>query len=440
PPLSSERGVRQGDPLGPLLFAAGIHPALREIAATHPKVLCLAYADDVTFMGEQENTVAAFTFFTDKLAHLGLAHNPEKCAAWSSATVVTTQLPPGVPLSKEGVRLLGSYLGPATGAANFLAGQLEEMAKPLPLLERADPQVASLLLTRCISRRRPVSHATHLMRHSGPLVQHGTLTGLGTGVAPSFSSGAAGPEPDEPLDKWVARTLTGRSRGAGGYLMTRSPPETALGEDRVGQMKVVTEAAEAATSGGAATGWEVEGELAAETAASSGGDSASHRATGPAVMLLPEIHGRVEEQERATEATEVTGPAPQAQTVVMTDAAVGADIGPVEGGAMVGAGSAKTPAATVGADTQGCDQVAGDTRGRGNGVAAHATHGIAGRSSAPSQRRGGPVQGLSRATRDPSWAGFCKDRRHNRSCINCHLWGQAAGETKGKSVSDRRGF
>ncbi|CAI7844594.1 unnamed protein product [Closterium sp. NIES-53] len=153
PPLSSERGVRQGDPLGPLLFAAGIHPALRETAAAHPEVLCLAYADDVTFMGEQEHTVAAFTFFTDKLAHLGLAHNPEKCAAWSSAIVETSQLPPGVPFSKEGVRLIGSYLGPATGAANFLAGQLEEMTKPLPLLERADPQVASLLLTRCISRR-----------------------------------------------------------------------------------------------------------------------------------------------------------------------------------------------------------------------------------------------------------------------------------------------
>ncbi|CAI7805706.1 unnamed protein product [Closterium sp. NIES-54] len=156
-------------------------------------VLCLAYTNDVTFLREQENIVAAFTFFTNKLAHLGLAHNPEKCTAWSSAAVVTTQLPLGVPFSKDGVRLLGRDLGPANGAANFLAGQLEEMAKPLPLLERADPQVASLLLTRCISMRiayltrttplnllsrntcsqlgqRPASYTSHIVRNPGPLV------------------------------------------------------------------------------------------------------------------------------------------------------------------------------------------------------------------------------------------------------------------------------
>ncbi|CAI7842385.1 unnamed protein product, partial [Closterium sp. NIES-54] len=120
-----------------------------------------------------------------------------------------------------------------------------------------------------------------------------------------------------------------------------------------GRVKAMTEAAEAATSGGAATGWEAEGELAAGTAAASGGDSASPRVTGPAVTLLPEIHGRVEEQERAAEATDVTVPAPQAQTAVTSDAAVKADVGPVEGGAMVRAGSAEMPAAAVGADTQG---------------------------------------------------------------------------------------
>ncbi|CAI7886273.1 unnamed protein product [Closterium sp. NIES-53] len=152
-PLHSERGVRQGDPLGPLLFAAGIHATLRDTADAHAGVLCLAYADDVTFIGDFEDTVAAFTHFTSKLSFLGLEHNPHKCAAWNSSAVQAAHLPQGVPLTKDGVQLLGSFIGPDSGATTFLTRQLDEMAKPLRLIEQTDPQVAALLITRCISRR-----------------------------------------------------------------------------------------------------------------------------------------------------------------------------------------------------------------------------------------------------------------------------------------------
>ncbi|CAI5983491.1 unnamed protein product [Closterium sp. NIES-64] len=43
-PLQSARGVRQGDPLGPLLFAASIHPCLIATAAAHPQVVLLAFS------------------------------------------------------------------------------------------------------------------------------------------------------------------------------------------------------------------------------------------------------------------------------------------------------------------------------------------------------------------------------------------------------------
>ncbi|CAI7799099.1 unnamed protein product [Closterium sp. NIES-53] len=116
-PLRSERGVRQGDPLGPLLFAAGIHATLRDTATTHPDVLCLAYADDVTLLGNTADTVAAFNHFTSNLTQLGLAHNPGKCAAWSRTAAKIAQLPSGVPFSQDGVQLLGSFVGPDRGAA-----------------------------------------------------------------------------------------------------------------------------------------------------------------------------------------------------------------------------------------------------------------------------------------------------------------------------------
>ncbi|CAI7808848.1 unnamed protein product [Closterium sp. NIES-53] len=153
-PIHSERGVRQGDPLGPLLFAAGIHPALRTTAALHPGVLCLAYADDVSFLGEPQEAVAAFFHFTSQLAQLGLRHNPEKCAAWSRQPLDSSvRLLTGVPTSDAGVKLLGSFLGTPEGMAAFLAAQLQDMTRPLPLIKRLDPQIASLLLTRCIYRR-----------------------------------------------------------------------------------------------------------------------------------------------------------------------------------------------------------------------------------------------------------------------------------------------
>ncbi|CAI7800496.1 unnamed protein product [Closterium sp. NIES-53] len=138
-PLQSERGVRLGDPLGPLLFAAGIHATLRDTTTTHPDVLCLAYADDVTLLGNAADTVAAFHHFTSNFTQLGLAHNPCKCAAWSRTAAEIDQVPPGVPFSQNGVQLLGSFVGPDRGAAQFLSGQLREMAKPLPLLKKADP-------------------------------------------------------------------------------------------------------------------------------------------------------------------------------------------------------------------------------------------------------------------------------------------------------------
>ncbi|CAI7774209.1 unnamed protein product, partial [Closterium sp. NIES-54] len=153
PPLHSETRVRQGDPLGPLLFAAAMQPALKAAAEAHPEVICLAYADDVTFLGESSSCAAAFTHFTGSLAKIGLTHNPAKCGAWSGRTPIDSHLPEAVPPSGDGLKVLGSYIGTPTETSAFVRSSLEGMCAPLGLIERMEPQLAGLLLSRCISRR-----------------------------------------------------------------------------------------------------------------------------------------------------------------------------------------------------------------------------------------------------------------------------------------------
>ncbi|CAI7847567.1 unnamed protein product [Closterium sp. NIES-54] len=68
-PLQSTRGVRQGNPLGPMLFTASIHSCLVATEAAHPEVVLLAYVDDITVLGEAANCTAAFTQLTELLLY-----------------------------------------------------------------------------------------------------------------------------------------------------------------------------------------------------------------------------------------------------------------------------------------------------------------------------------------------------------------------------------
>jgi hypothetical protein len=81
--LRSVTGVQQGDPLGPVLFALGIHPALRAVQQRHPLVHILAYLDDVHLVGPQGAVYDAFQTLRAQFAAIGLHTRKDKNLVWT---------------------------------------------------------------------------------------------------------------------------------------------------------------------------------------------------------------------------------------------------------------------------------------------------------------------------------------------------------------------
>ena len=138
----SDEGVQQGDPLGPLLFCAVIHPLLTNCKAE----LRIGFLDDITIGGEVETVAADVDSLRMRASNLGLQLNVQKCEAIGSTP------PLCLPDSLAGFRvlgaadasLLGSPLlpGPATDAClSSHTDTLKLAAERLPWLQAHDALV-----------------------------------------------------------------------------------------------------------------------------------------------------------------------------------------------------------------------------------------------------------------------------------------------------------
>ena len=83
--MPSTTGVQQGDPLGPLLFALALQPALRA-AAAHPVDLCFSYLDDVVIAGSaRRNTLRTRSgILSLRLGARGCISSPAKVSSSST--------------------------------------------------------------------------------------------------------------------------------------------------------------------------------------------------------------------------------------------------------------------------------------------------------------------------------------------------------------------
>jgi len=95
--VSATSGVRQGDPLGPLLFAMALQPVLREVTESEQRVDIVAYLDDVTLIGQREEVRAAMDRLTQLASRVGLHVNVTKSKLFEkqSAELVVVGTPVG---------------------------------------------------------------------------------------------------------------------------------------------------------------------------------------------------------------------------------------------------------------------------------------------------------------------------------------------------------
>ncbi|KAL0208928.1 hypothetical protein P9112_011515 [Eukaryota sp. TZLM1-RC] len=112
--LSSSSGVKQGDPLGPLLFCLAIHPILLQIREMIPSLKKIAYMDDVVLIGDLNIVKQATVCFKDLFTKIGLRLNLLKCVLLSNSPVSTIIDDIEIPAklySIDAIRHLGSFLG-----------------------------------------------------------------------------------------------------------------------------------------------------------------------------------------------------------------------------------------------------------------------------------------------------------------------------------------
>ena len=94
--LESQTGVQQGNPLGPLLFAAAIHP-LASTLWGQGLDLAIHYLDDGVLAGDLWAVAAALAHVQQQVASLGLVLNLSKCEAVAVGRLGPATLGPHFP-------------------------------------------------------------------------------------------------------------------------------------------------------------------------------------------------------------------------------------------------------------------------------------------------------------------------------------------------------
>jgi hypothetical protein len=133
--ITSAQGVRQGDPMGPLMFSLGIRSLLRDLAsALGPDRLILAYLDDIYILSPDDQALEqTLAIFDERQPSIRL--NPAKCKMLALEDIRT-----------NGLRMLGTYVGARVAREQFLQEKIDHEAATVAKLINLPHQHALLVL------------------------------------------------------------------------------------------------------------------------------------------------------------------------------------------------------------------------------------------------------------------------------------------------------
>eukprot|EP00731_Ephydatia_muelleri_P001545 Em0001g1545a len=167
--VTSEVGVQQGDPLGPMFFSLVLHKLVSAIATDEDTAKLLFHAwylDDGVVAGPKQSVLHALTIIQELGPPLGLVINPSRCELYSQndMSVFSSQMKQS---NMPHLEILGSPIGDTIFCANVVSQKCAQASQLLSQIEEVgsvDPQVALLLLRMCGA----FSKMVHLARSTPP--------------------------------------------------------------------------------------------------------------------------------------------------------------------------------------------------------------------------------------------------------------------------------
>ena len=152
--LISASGVRQGDPLGPLLFALVLHCTILKISADpqcKEMLLNCWYLDDGALAGPRDAVSRALKILQANSDTSGLHINLGKCELFCAQEL--SMFPSDIPCSAcPHFELLGAPIGSEEFCAQYIESKRKDALHLLSLLPQlCNPQVAVTILRSCAS-------------------------------------------------------------------------------------------------------------------------------------------------------------------------------------------------------------------------------------------------------------------------------------------------